>query len=1496
MGISDSSFVKLYNSNGSILPAQNQLTYLEGSPINYYNIGSATSASSGTRANISIFFQCPPMDTENMSDEQILQTQIDLGCVDCRYACERPPEDCGINQMVDLPYEPALPEDTRYRDMCIATGNLRQEDFQKTVEIQVGNTTQNKRADDGQPNAPDLPILKDWVQNADGSWPPPPRNPDRHANNPEYETDYKNDTQFSQKYTGNVLGAKPPLGTCMPVKDTPITPVDDFANHPDKAFAYFLNRDNEPFLNDNKGYIGSTFFIGGLLGCPDLITLTDPITGTPDQTRLLDVAQLNRLRAKSCYNYYVLQRSLRPWFQVERPSRSGTDDPLTIYDPNRAYLNNCQPLVRGDTAEKITEAYWATQGQPGKVTLQSGEEFNPAAEEKSKGFAPVLRYEKRPDMDEDEYTTRSDQSKSLSKYLARAWDSSIVSVQGDPDNSDGKFTMDEFYLSEFLGENPNPFKQAPGDNIGLPCTQAREGAATDEDCDIPRACGVDIPSYIPYNITNPHFSETQVQYCPNVERIVEPSHPFSPRHDISTGANGRSYKTDREYSAETSKHYEPDDCGPEACGYSDYLSRCDINETHPTGEYEQKFPAVQCALVPVDILDFRKEQFDNCIMQRINLNIAAWNEQPPPKTPRQGVFHNDAGFAGGRSSTFTPPCSTRFWEADQGNCKAKLSIQQCCRIIVKDVVPANFLKIRTAEGLKELRREAHYEPGQEQQLPQGSLQRYLQIDQNLVGRTPMALEYDPNAQARLAPSPQERLESELAYLSELVSMAAQAAPSSGNITIGNPPAGSESPIITPTGPSFTIGNPDPDAVLNSSSNPFYTPLISGAFDTIDVPSYSACQVTRPAYHDEFDSNIVNITDQDFGFAVGGIGDRMDHRAAYIDAYKANLALNAYVLSDEDQTEPPEYRFRHYDFRQGMQSFNAEPQPLDNPFHMNQPYSEFIAFPEEVKSRYLASKLGYNMPYMRWWDTGVSAGNKYHGGSFVNTLGGWDVIIGVGREERDKTTAETLSHRAGRLCSSDGGRLGSDQPSQMGRVGGWSELKAHQMWSVRRSNLACLARYETVFKPGSAENLVHAKAGAGYISMLSRQFPWSLGWRGYVTDSHNDASRMGAVKHTSYKWQFPYFPNPADAGINGVINGGGYDPEDLSRTKDYNGQPKNSIIGNGVVPPYDPLNPDPALGLDNALPGDIVTITMNGLPHVYYVTKLGWPVDIKEAQAKWNYLENKYQLPNGNFIRPDRVYVESWDQGKFPTSTGSSMHWGYGPERTIYKYFVPENYREEICSRKLRLLTDFSDYLPGTPPSTQCRTQMRDTSQVFSASDCMNKKCQPSCADLDYSTCVLPNGADDWRRAKVYRPAYDVRRCSGAITFPVPDIIPNATDFSLDATYNWYAPPIDPAKPTEQKSVRPSLNVIYQAQTSEVGTDLWAFCHNGGFDPPQHFAREYKGPQTGALTDITLCGPKWGDCRTAKPYERKCFPTTSGDECPRDPYPFNTQGIDSIPAP
>ena len=158
--------------------------------------------------------------------------------------------------------------------------------------------------------------------------------------------------------------------------------------------------------------------------------------------------------------------------------------------------------------------------------------------------------------------------------------------------------------------------------------------------------------------------------------------------------------------------------------------------------------------------------------------------------------------------------------------------------------------------------------------------------------------------------------------------------------------------------------------------------------------------------------------------------------------------------------------------------------------------------------------GSHMPYMRWWDTGVSAGNTTHGGSFVNTMGSYDVIIGVGREERDYFDAKDTDVKK-RL---DADKQLPTQTSQMGRISGWEGLKGHQMWTTRLNALSCIGRYEKLFKPQGAENFVLSRAGtqyfnkqANYLSGIKpatedgsgRPWPWPLGWRGYVNDPNND---------------------------------------------------------------------------------------------------------------------------------------------------------------------------------------------------------------------------------------------------------------------------------------------------------------------------------------------------------------------------------------------------------
>jgi hypothetical protein len=188
----------------------------------------------------------------------------------------------------------------------------------------------------------------------------------------------------------------------------------------------------------------------------------------------------------------------------------------------------------------------------------------------------------------------------------------------------------------------------------------------------------------------------------------------------------------------------------------------------------------------------------------------------------------------------------------------------------------------------------------------------------------------------------------------------------------------------------------------------------------------------------------------------------------------------------------------------------------------------------------------------------------------------------------------------------------------------------------------------------------------------------------------------------------------------------------------------------------------------------------------------------------------------------------------------SIGWGMGPERTIYKQAVPRSYQDEVCNFELRALTD------KNPDVQDCRNNVAtgpDDPANLTPSECVSKECQPSCVDSDYTACVLPNSMDDWNSVNIYRPYYDVRRCEGTPTTP------DGNSFDLNATYDWMGDIILGNAP-------PDPNVIYQGMTHQVFTNLWANCVNGGFDPPAHYTRDYKGPQTGAITDTTLCAPPW----------------------------------------
>jgi hypothetical protein len=304
-------------------------------------------------------------------------------------------------------------------------------------------------------------------------------------------------------------------------------------------------------------------------------------------------------------------------------------------------------------------------------------------------------------------------------------------------------------------------------------------------------------------------------------------------------------------------------------------------------------------------------------------------------------------------------------------------------------------------------------------------------------------------------------------------------------------------------------------------------------------------------------------------------------------------------------------------------------------------------PGDTESRYNPDDekgvVGYHMPYMRWWDTGAAAGNTTSGGdgssfsdrkywkfgSFINTLGGWDTIVGVGREGRDDDEAKFTKSRS-EFFSWSPPFIQGTSPREAGNIGGWDELVLHQLYTMRFHNLNCIGRYEKLFKDGDADNYVHYAAGGSFNNQKQQGYSWPIGWRGYAADETN--------------------------------------------------------------PVYDPKAATPSTGLgsnlDYAMPGDIALFTFDGIKTPAYIENIGFPPEFEakikamgpndkfiynEAAGQWQVRSGGVNGPVVAWAHPDRVYVSAWNYGKFTSSVGITNQWGTGPTRVIFRNRVPDTY-------------------------------------------------------------------------------------------------------------------------------------------------------------------------------------------------------------------------------
>ena len=1020
-------------------------------------------------------------------------------------------------------------------------------------------------------------------------------------------------TLYGRKVVGFVTGAKPARNTCMSAVNTPKYTPPTTGN---SAYAAYKNANNVDFVTngvDAEGangerkkaygdsqnlYISGASFMADA-SCPSSITANAPQTASDWKTR-----------AGLCYDYYILNRAAHPEWTLERAGQA-SNDPLSATAPSQSIFNNCQPLMNGNNAKTLIAGASITSGL--------------------NGYAPVLQYKNRPDLDEAEYDP--------STYLTRTWNkdfsgktapafqnlfpcvktdnSSVMTVNWPAFNA----TVFSGYAIIAVIECTILPRSCDGPNYQLPVgpDPTPEHAAVRSD----------------YNYSS--VGGSKFGFCPLVEKINDPSHPFSPRDDYKKVAMiagneiyspTQSYGTDRGYSWETSLYVIKERAlAGFAWGYTDY--------NDPTAQTKdklidrQKHPPVMCGIVPVDILEPRRKAFDNCIMQRIEYNYFSWR------------FNNFVDYYGIKNQSWTPPCKTRFYESDSASdCPVKMSIQQCCRIIVKDVVPVNYLKMRTCEGLRQKRNlilgydhiydgagtSANGKPVTVTDQASYDAAALLNQKLSLIGCDKTEPDdygfqhyFKPDLLSFDGKVPTDVISTGINVISKIAYTALTTARGVGNTAISTAAAPAWTIVSTAQSTAATAVislktiadtatsalkaaesnvsmaqssvNMANAAIKANTANISASTAISSTTSTINATASLATATAQLAIA----QTAQTIAKQAETTAIQALSKAQDtyNQAMEKAQTTAQTAVQKAMTTADSTIE-----------KVRVQANDKSAQAVDK-IKSNAGQTASKAIDTLLNSMGTAATLvegGSHMPYMRWWDTGVSAGNTTHGGSFINTMGSYDVIIGVGREERDYFDAKDTGVKT---------RLDNDkqlltQTSQMGRINGWEGLKGHQMWTTRLNALSCIGRHEKLFKAqGSAENFVLSRAGtqyfnkqASYPSGISpttdssgRPWSWALGWRGYANDPNNDFEA-------------------------------------------------NSTI----------------TGLSKAQKGDIIIFPLNGIKQIAFVA------DTSSTEGS-----------------PTFVKVESWDQGKFPTAAGVSISAGNVVTRTIYQTSVPPDDQNLVAS-------------------------------------------------------------------------------------------------------------------------------------------------------------------------------------------------------------------------
>ncbi len=1358
---------------------------------------------------------------------------------------------------------------------------------------------------------------------------------------------------FDERATGTVIGSRPIINSCMTTIDKPKF---DPPTTGSSVFSYYMNAANYPFVStsgdDTKtrntvygtsnNYLSTTFFIGSQLGCPERISNMAGGQAVSGEA-WLDAA--NR-----CYSWFIYQRASHPEWTLERPG-SGADFPLTQDEgrggnPDLSIFNTCQPLMSGHNARLVAK---------GETPI-------------GKGFAPVLQYD-RADLDEADYSPAQELVQGFGDY--------------------------------FKGETPPSFHNL------FPCLIKPEDAGPNKTTDwadfngdllmyyaISFSVEVSVleldwgPMYfIPMSTRDDYKSvgRSKPGFCPNVEKIIDPTLPFAPRNDYInprdhqdaagnfdypgefareiellkdatfdqfsiSPPNTAQYATDREYSFQTNV-FTPRDRIFHDWGYA----YSDFNPTmtnpitaDPAVRLESlKYPEVQCGVVPVDIMAWRRNAFDNCIMQRINFNFVTYRRR------------NFLSYY--YKNTLKPwkkPCVTRFWEHDSyDECPVSMSIQQCCRIIVKDVVPLNYLKIRTCEGLRQKRNfifgfDHLYDYAETPTdatttnssgatvnagggLPiesiGGKAVRFPVPGEKITGSDlifqaapsnfstivfdNVSFSDDDKKQAKEAynqlyienqklsligcdDSEPETfrfdnyfLHSDLKTIpSNAISEAMYELKEASDKIITEAKDQSMQGVLAVFGPNSVVWQAFTDAKKASDD------IIANAREAlqlvIDIETTARIRYENAERNasflfspDELSLIALGILPADLPISVGD-----EYLTSYAELQAAiagtNVAASIYYQLKDTQEQVVQYAeiqiknsvtqmlALEESFAMANAKAFADQTVIDGAAVIKSSLGpQFATIVDQTINLAMSNPVsqlamqelgegGAHMPYMRWWDTGTSAGNPMRGGSFINTLGSYDTIVGVGHEERDFNDAtipvpdiqeeydpqEVANAQA--LVSSIQAELTLRKDELFNQLDGWNNssgtgVAGTPIWFGVPDDDTILHSADKHVGVSDICYLTPKQPDGTYIdcSQFNQEFPpmqeniYKLRIALKNAQRKLDIANGVIVQDTTAKpVELTFEQSLINTSKMGRINGWDglkghqmwtlrrqnfscigrfekifkpYGPENFVLTRaGANWENKNGVqwswpLGwRGYI--SDPDNEFEqhifATGLDNAKIGDIIILNINGLKRIYYVSFV-------------------------NDSDPRYIKTEGWDQGKFPTSTGSGISLGAGVERIIYKN------PGDLPKAALQFRP------PNTPNSVDIST-IADAAKVNGV---------PSCEDPDYTNCVLggegadvdgqfiPN--DTWDDVKIYRPSEDTdrRQCpmfnSGKV---------GGANVKLD--------------------------------TSELASDSIAYCINAGFDPPPYYtSMPFNGTGAGNLSDTTLCGLKWGDCSSYIRARKSCFP-------------------------